>query len=199
MSTTDNLQITKIEVGQYQKETTMNQALDDLDAAISDALWKSVAGSSDVTLTDAESLSMVQEYTGTLTGDINVIVPARNKLWIIHNNTDGAYSLTVKTSSGIGVTVSQGTRVIAYCDGSHVVNVTDEVVAVKGMIISDTMLINESVTVSIAYLNHVFTIGTWRIKLKISIVACLWSKPDMSVGTSGKKWSINSINCKNCC
>lgn len=150
MATTDNLLITKIAVGQSQKETTMNEALDDLDMAITDVLGKSVAGGSDVTLTATESLSMVQEYTGTLTANINVIVPTYNKVWIINNISDGAFTLCVKTSAGTGVYVTQGSMAILYCDGTHVVRVTPDQAADKGLSVSDSFVLDESVTLSIA-------------------------------------------------
>ncbi len=126
MATTDNLLITKIDVGQSQKEVTANEAFDDLDTAISDVLSKSVAGGSEVTLTDAEALSMVQEYTGALTASINVNVPTRHKVYIINNGTSGAYTLTVKTSAGSGIAVAQGKVAILYCDGTDVVRATDD-------------------------------------------------------------------------
>ena len=38
------------------------------------------------------------------------------------NSTTGAFTLTVKTSAGTGLAVSQGSRGIYYCDGSDVVD-----------------------------------------------------------------------------
>jgi hypothetical protein len=84
-------------------------------------LTKSVAGSSNVTLSSTEYSSTVQEFTGLLTGNISVIEPTAVALYYITNSTTGAYTLTVKTAAGTGVAVDQGTRAILYCDGTNVV------------------------------------------------------------------------------
>lgn len=86
-------------------------------------LSKSVAGSSDVTLTAAEARNNILHFTGTLTGNINVIVPAGAQIWAVNNSTSGAFSLTVKTSAGTGVAVAQSTIGIVYADGTNVVSV----------------------------------------------------------------------------
>jgi hypothetical protein len=83
-------------------------------------LTKSVAGSSDVTLTAAEASNVLQEYTGILTGNINVIVPSSVGIYHIYNATTGSFSLTVKTAAGTGVVVAQSARQILDCDGTNV-------------------------------------------------------------------------------
>ena len=57
-----------------------------------------------------------------LTGNISVIVPAVVQIYIVSNNTTGSYTLTVKTASGTGIVVSQGSTAILYCDGTNVNN-----------------------------------------------------------------------------
>lgn len=84
----------------------------------------SVAGNTDVTLTSAQYANQIQEFTGTLTGNINVIEPTNVNVYYIYNNTNGAYTLTVKTAAGTGIVVTQGARTILYCDGTNIVNAT---------------------------------------------------------------------------
>lgn len=103
-----------------------DEALGPLANAISGRLAKSVAGASDVTLTASEATNAIQEYTGALTGSINVIVPTATGFYLVYNNTSGAFSLTVKTSAGTGVTVSQGKKRLVYCDGTNVVDALTE-------------------------------------------------------------------------
>lgn len=81
-----------------------------------------VAGNSDVTETSVQAQNIIQQFTGALTGSINVIVPATVQLYEVNNLTTGAYSVTVKTPSGTGVAVPQGQTSILYCDGTNVVN-----------------------------------------------------------------------------
>lgn len=81
-----------------------------------------VAGSSDITLTSAQAQNTIQQYTGVLTGNINIIVPNTVQIYYVYNNTNGAFTLTVKTVAGTGIQVTQGQHAILYCDGTNVVN-----------------------------------------------------------------------------
>ena len=85
-------------------------------------LSKSGAGGVDVTLTAGEASAQFIELTGTITANINVIVPAAARLFYIYNGTGGAYTVTVKTPSGSGVAVTQGGRTMLECDATNVVN-----------------------------------------------------------------------------
>ncbi len=121
-TTTTNLGISKPQTGQNQPQVTIATGFDAFDSAVAGRLSKSVAGASDVTLTSTEARNAIIELTGTLTGNINLIVPAKNKLYAVYNATTGAFTLTVKTPSGTGIAVSQTTRVWLYCDSTNVVS-----------------------------------------------------------------------------
>lgn len=84
-------------------------------------LTKSVAGSADVTLSATEYANGVMEFTGVLTGNINVILPTAVNVYYVTNSTTGAYTLTVKTAAGTGVAITQATQNIVYCDGANIV------------------------------------------------------------------------------
>lgn len=84
-------------------------------------LTKSVAGGADITLSAAEAANEILNFTGTLTANINVIVPAAARTWTVRNATSGAYTLTLKTPSGTGIAVTQGTITQACCDATNVV------------------------------------------------------------------------------
>jgi len=85
-------------------------------------LTLSVAGNTDVTLTSAQAANQLQEFTGTLTGNINVIEPTNAAVYWIYNNTTGAYTLTVKTSAGTGLEIAQGTWEMVACDGTDIID-----------------------------------------------------------------------------
>jgi hypothetical protein len=89
---------------------------------ITGRLSLSVAGSSDVTLTAAQCRNDVLNFTGILTGDIDVIVPNGPQEWTVTNNTTGSFSLTVKTAAGTGVVITQGNVHQVLADGTNVVN-----------------------------------------------------------------------------
>ena len=107
-----------------------NTNLETLDAFNAGYLSKSVAGSANVTLTTAnasptsESSNKVIEFTGTLTGDITVFIPAVENNYIFFNNTSGSHTLTVApTGHGSnGVAIVQGAHTVQYCTGDTVVD-----------------------------------------------------------------------------
>ena len=76
--------------------------------------------SADVTLTQLQSAYPVIIVSGTLTGARNLIFPAIVGEWIVQNNTTGSYTLTAKTASGTGVTLTQGQSTYIYGDGTNI-------------------------------------------------------------------------------
>lgn len=130
MSTTTNLLVTEIAASQSQKEVTANNAFGIFDKAIAGKLSQAIT-TADVTLSDADAHNAIIELTGTLTGNRNLIVPTRTKIYAIYNNTSGAFTATVKTSGGSGVAVTQGTREFVYCDGTNVVRMAASGLTVK--------------------------------------------------------------------
>jgi hypothetical protein len=86
----------------------------------------SVAGTGNYTLAGAELNRIAYSFTGVLTGNRNVIVPATVQQYWVGNDTTGAYTLEVKTSAGTGVFVSQGERAILFCDGTNVLSASTQ-------------------------------------------------------------------------
>ena len=107
-----------------------NTNLETIDAFNAGYLSKSVAGSADITLStnnadpNAEASNKVIEFTGALTGNIKVFVPAVEANYIFFNNTTGSYTLTVAptghTSNGVAIT--QGAHTIMYNKGNAMVD-----------------------------------------------------------------------------
>jgi hypothetical protein len=81
-----------------------------------------VAGTGNYTLTGSELNRIAYNFTGILTGNRVIIVPATVQQYWVSNATTGAFTLTVKTSAGTGIAVAQGARAILYSDGTNVVN-----------------------------------------------------------------------------
>lgn len=107
-----------------------------LEDAVSGTVSVSLAaGNATLTANDGAtdtSRYMILNINGTLTANRQVIVPegtdgggaaavvARTKLYLCANNTSGAFTVTVKTSSGSGVVIPQGAAVWVYSDGTDV-------------------------------------------------------------------------------
>ena len=107
-----------------------NVNFDLIDESIYGYASKSVSGSSNVTLTNSnatadESRQSVLEFTGTLTGNINVLLPTTESRYVVFNNTAGSYSLTVATTgnTGNGTAVVQGSHALMYSNGTFVKDV----------------------------------------------------------------------------
>jgi hypothetical protein len=81
-----------------------------------------IAGTGTYTLAGSELNRIVYKFTGALTGNRIVVVPATVQQYWIDNSTTGAYTLTVKTSAGAGVIINQGSRGIYYCNGTDVID-----------------------------------------------------------------------------
>jgi microcystin-dependent protein len=108
-----------------------NNNLEVIDAFVNGYLSKNVGGSSDVTLTTAdasataESSNKVIELTGTLTGNINVFLPAKESNYVIFNNTSGSHTLSVAPTghTANGVAITQGSHTMVYNKSDRCVDV----------------------------------------------------------------------------
>lgn len=89
-----------------------------------------VAGTGTYTLAGAELNRIAYSFTGALTGNRQIIVPATVQQYWVGNSTTGAYTLEVKTAAGTGATVNQGARAILFCDGTNVLNASTGGIAV---------------------------------------------------------------------
>jgi hypothetical protein len=78
------------------------------------------------TLTSSEASNVVQKYTGTLTGNVTVILPPTIQVYYITNQTNGTasnFTITFTTNSGGTVaTVPAGQQVTLICDSVNLLN-----------------------------------------------------------------------------
>ena len=78
------------------------------------------------TLTAAEAANTIQKYTGTLTGNVTVVLPQTVQIYYITNQTSGGgpgYQITFTTSSGGSTAVvPAGQQVILLCDSINLLN-----------------------------------------------------------------------------
>lgn len=95
-----------------------------------------VAGNANVTLLESDERFLASHLfvTGALTGNVSLILPtlapsnANNTLYPtefyrrwVKNDTSGAFTLTVRTSSGTGATIAQGQAAWVFFDGVDIV------------------------------------------------------------------------------
>jgi len=76
------------------------------------------------TLAGSELNRIAYKFTGTLTSNVNIVVPATVQQYWVNNGTTGAFTLGVKTASGAATLVTQGATAILYCDGTNIISAT---------------------------------------------------------------------------
>ncbi len=102
-----------------------------LNLAMIDMVDQAIAGTANITLASSnytlsvangaadESRMAVLVLTGALGANVAVIVPSSSKLYVVANNTTGAYAVTVRTSAGTGPVVPVGHINYIYCNGTN--------------------------------------------------------------------------------
>jgi hypothetical protein len=78
------------------------------------------------TLTAAEASNVVQKYTGTLAGNVTIIVPPTVQVYYIQNATVGGasnYTITMTTNTGgSNATIASNQQATLICDSVNLVN-----------------------------------------------------------------------------
>jgi hypothetical protein len=78
--------------------------------------------SSNVTLSALEAAKPIIRITGTLTANLQLIFPATyQKSWTVINYCTGAFSITLKTAAGAGVSIPVNSTLAVSSDGSDIV------------------------------------------------------------------------------
>jgi len=95
--------------------------VDDSIAAYTTITVSSVA----VTLTQSDGASdqarsAFLDISGTLTSNVNVIIPALSKGYDVRNSTSGSFTVNMKTATGSGQIIPQGQSIGVVCDGVSV-------------------------------------------------------------------------------
>lgn len=101
-------------------------------------------GATNLSLAQAALPAIV--ITGALTSNANITVPAAaSRLWRVTNATTGNFSLTFRTATGVGIVVPQGTSVLAFGDGT---NVVDGLTAINAIVANGALSINDSIVLA---------------------------------------------------
>jgi hypothetical protein len=90
------------------------------------------------TLTATEAANVVQKYTGTLAGNVTIVLPATVQVYYILNATSaGPYTLTFTTGSGGTATVPGSAQSILVCDSVNILNANTYLAGSTGISLSD--------------------------------------------------------------
>ena len=76
-----------------------------------------------VTLTSIQGAKPILLLTGTLTANVQLVLPATVSKWVIANNCAGNFTITAKTATGSGVVLGPGGNYV-YGDGASIYSAT---------------------------------------------------------------------------
>jgi len=112
--------------------TKTNTNLGILESAIAGTTAISTTGTtttlSNVDYTNDQAKKHVIDVSGTLVSNEIIVIPNASKTYKVFNRTTGSFTVTVKTSAGTGILVTQSTAVEIYCDGSNTVRYATPIV-----------------------------------------------------------------------
>lgn len=74
------------------------------------------------TLTASEASNVIQKYTGTLIGNVTIVVPSTVQVYYIVNETSGAFTVTITTGSGGTAILTAGSQATLVCDSVNLYN-----------------------------------------------------------------------------
>jgi microcystin-dependent protein len=101
--------------------------------AVSIATTSGTVTLTNVDYTNDQAKKAILHCTGTLVGNLIIVVPNASKKYTVVNATAGAFTVSIKTSSGSAKTVTQGAAVDLWCDGANaMLYVTPQVVTGTG-------------------------------------------------------------------
>lgn len=189
--------------------TKTNNNLDLIAAAIAGQAVVTVS-SADVTLTEAnaatdQSRAAILVFTGTMTGNVNIIVPSQTKTYAAFRQTTGAYNLVIKNATGTGATLpTSGTDIIvcttATCVGligSLAANVSalDTRVAAVSASVSALNVRVADVSASVSALNvQVADVSAQVSALQVQVASVSAITSALDVRLTAVSASVSAIN-----
>ncbi len=107
-------------------------------------------------LTSNESLSIIQEYVGSLTGNVLInYLPVVNLYVISNQTTANGFTLSI-TAGGNTIAIGAGQQATVFCDGVNFYNANTEQSALSTLSLQD----GTAATPSLNFINHPTT-GIW--------------------------------------
>ena len=121
MATTTNLALNQPAYNSPAWDVPLNANEDILDAAFGNTTSVALTNSN-VTLTSTQCQAMQIKFTGTISANIIITVPAIGGRWTFTNATSGSYTVTIESAgAGSSVAIPQGYSTMLFSDGTNIV------------------------------------------------------------------------------
>lgn len=175
--------------------TKTNNNLDLIAAAIAGQAVVTVS-SADVTLTEAnaatdQSRAAILVFTGTMTGNVNIIVPSQTKTYAAFRQTTGAYNLVIKNATGTGATLPTSGTDIIVCTTATCVGLIGSLAANVSAL--DTRV--AAVSASVSALNvQVAAVSAQVSALQVQVASVSAITSALDVRISAVSASVSVIN-----
>jgi hypothetical protein len=101
------------------------------------------------TLTAAEASNVIQKYTGTLTGNVTIIVPPTVQVYYIINDTVGGvgnYTVTISTGAGGVATITSNNQATLICDSVNLFNANTILAGTASISLADGSVVSPSLS-----------------------------------------------------
>ena len=113
-------------------------------------LVKTVTGGTN-TLTLTEAANVVQTYTGTLTTNEVIVLPAVVQVYYVSNATTGAFTFTFKNpTTGTIVVIPTGQSAVLFSDGVNVINSATTVAGISSLLLAAGAVTSPSLAIGTA-------------------------------------------------
>jgi hypothetical protein len=114
--------IVHVAAAQDQKEVTMNAAVDRMDALVNAQVPIAMTDADQTLSQDQTTSGVVLQFTGALTADRYINIPAIDRAFVVRNSTTGGFNVIVQVigAAGASVAVAPGTLTSLYCDSVDV-------------------------------------------------------------------------------
>lgn len=90
-----------------------------------------------VPLTLTEAANVVQTYTGTLTANVDIVLPSVVQVYYVSNQTSGPFTLRLKNAgSGTTVPLPTGQNAVIFSDGTNVINASTTVAGLSSLVLA---------------------------------------------------------------
>lgn len=175
--------------------TKTNNNLDLIAVAIAGQAVVTVS-SADVTLTESnaatdQSRAAILVFTGTMTGNVNIIVPSQSKTYAAFRQTTGVFNLVIKNATGTGATLPTSGTDIIVCTTATCVGLIGSLAASVSTL--DTRV--AAVSASVSALNvQVAAVSAQVSSLQVQVASVSAITSALDVRISAVSASVSVIN-----